>query len=418
MRSILFRQAAVEHQHERLHGEVLVLPKGISLIIAAVLCVWLITFAVFLGKGSYTHQATVTGWLEPTQGVLRVFAQGNAGKIKQILVSEGDKVSAGQPLLIVNGDRMLAGGDSLEQLLLDEYASQQVLLQQRLKRLDSAHKVQQRDYQQQYDAAVAELAELKAQLKTLYERKTIVTSRFQKHLNMHKEGHISVTEIDVSKDQLLLLNSDIQALQRTEIQQQSRIQQLYNTLQLIPTNQANERGDIGQKLSDIAQQIAQLHGQRAYIIKADREGIVTNLQANLGQTVQANLPLLTLVPDTTHIEATLLLPVRAAGFVAKGQTLDIRYDAYPYQKFGIHQGEVVSVSDTVLLPGEVNGAPFAINEPVYLVKASLSSAHVKAYGVDMPLRSGMTFSADIQLSTRSLLEWLLEPLYSVKGRLS
>jgi len=40
-----------------------------------------------------------------------------------------------------------------------------------------------------------------------------------------------------------------------------------------------------------------------------------------------------------------------------------------------------------------------------------------AYGNNISLKAGMTFSADVDLSQRTLMEWLMEPLYSITGKL-
>ena len=55
--------------------------------------------------------------------------------------------------------------------------------------------------------------------------------------------------------------------------------------------------------------------------------------------------------------------------------------------------------------------------PLYLKWADLEQNWVSAYGEKLLLKPGTTLSADIKLGQRSLIEWLLEPLYSIKGRL-
>tara|TARA_B100000929_G_scaffold260990_1_gene225517 strand:+ start:31 stop:234 length:204 start_codon:yes stop_codon:yes gene_type:complete len=62
-------------------------------------------------------------------------------------------------------------------------------------------------------------------------------------------------------------------------------------------------------------------------------------------------------------------------------------------------------------------SPVPIQEPVYLVRAELNSRKIEAYGQELSLKIGMTLSADIKLKDRSLLEWLLEPLYTLHGKL-
>jgi membrane fusion protein len=68
------------------------------------------------------------------------------------------------------------------------------------------------------------------------------------------------------------------------------------------------------------------------------------------------------------------------------------------------------------MPGEpASGLVF--QEPVYKVTAALESQHVEAYGKEIPLRPGMILSADVVLDRRSLFEWLLEPVYSLRGKI-
>ena len=52
---------------------------------------------------------------------------------------------------------------------------------------------------------------------------------------------------------------------------------------------------------------------------------------------------------------------------------------------------------------------------MYSVVADLEQQYVEAYGEVLPLLAGMNLSADIELDQRSLLEWLLDPLLSLKG---
>jgi membrane fusion protein len=47
----------------------------------------------------------------------------------------------------------------------------------------------------------------------------------------------------------------------------------------------------------------------------------------------------------------------------------------------------------------------------------LDKTTITAYGRQEPLRVGMTVSADVELDSRRLYEWLLEPLWSLQGRI-
>ena len=122
-----------------------------------------------------------------------------------------------------------------------------------------------------------------------------------------------------------------------------------------------------------------------------------------------------LMPESAVLHALLLVPTRAVGFIQPGQKTWLRFDAFPYQRFGLYQGEVSQLSKAVLMAQDPD-SPVQIQEPVYQVQVKLHQQFIEAYGEQMPLQAGMLLSADIVLEQRSILSWLLEPLISLRGR--
>jgi membrane fusion protein len=119
--------------------------------------------------------------------------------------------------------------------------------------------------------------------------------------------------------------------------------------------------------------------------------------------------------------AYFYVPTRAAGFVEPGQTVKLRYAAYPYQKFGMGEGTVTQVERTPYalqeLPAQIaasviNGSAASTNtpEPVYRVTVALYSQSIDAYGEAHPLKPGMVAEADIVQRSYRLYEQILEPL--------
>ncbi len=58
-----------------------------------------------------------------------------------------------------------------------------------------------------------------------------------------------------------------------------------------------------------------------------------------------------------------------------------------------------------------------VGEPVFSITVRLNQQSVKTYGTELPLQAGMRLDADILQETRRLYEWMLEPLYSISGRM-
>lgn len=414
----LFRTQVVEQKADRLHGDVLLLPRVRHSVLIGLLLIWLLAMAYWLATGTYARKETVTGWLESPAGVVRLYPE-TSGQIKKILVKEGEKVQASQPLIIINGDKTLLDGDKLEGRLLEEFESQRRILAEQIERAGETQQQREDSLRRQAKSIEHNQGLMAEQLSTLDARHTLIKKQLKRYSTKVEKGYISRREYDNVLSQELSVRSDRQGLLVEIGNQREALSQLQTDLLLLPQDAANKLDQLQSSLSELAQKIAQLQGQRAHIITATRAGVVNNLQAREGQFVSPtnSIPLLTLADSVAPLIAHLLVPVRAAGFIAPGQHLDIRYDAFPYQKFGLYQGEIKGVAKTPLLPGELLNTPITLQEPVYRVEAQLYEQGVSAYGQNIYLRSGMTLTADVELAERHLWQWLLEPVYSLRGRL-
>jgi membrane fusion protein len=155
---------------------------------------------------------------------------------------------------------------------------------------------------------------------------------------------------------------------------------------------------------------------RASIV-APADGVVAAVLVEPGQTVTPGMTLATLVPRGASLEAQLFTPSRSIGFLHVGQEVQLRYLAYPHQKFGSHGARVTGISATPLLPAEMGFTPpDGAREPMYRIKAALATQAISAYGRSEPLQSGMQVEADVKLDRRRLIEWIFDPLLSLAGR--
>jgi membrane fusion protein len=113
------------------------------------------------------------------------------------------------------------------------------------------------------------------------------------------------------------------------------------------------------------------------------------------------------------LQAELLVPTRAIGFVQPGQEVKILYDAFPYQHFGTYGGRVIKVAQTILTSSDIS-APVELREPVYKVIVALDQVDIDVHSRRIPLQADMRLSAQIILNHRSLIKWFLDPLASVR----
>ena len=189
----------------------------------------------------------------------------------------------------------------------------------------------------------------------------------------------------------------------------------------LPLRAQSLTASLGRSVSELEQALAESEARRQIVVTAPQAGTVTAIQADLGSTAGNNTPLLTIVPAGSKLEAHLFTPSRSVGFVQAGQAVTLRYQAYPYQKFGHATGTVLSVSKSTLSPGDPGArtaqAAVGREESLYRVVVTLDRQSVTSYGKEQSLQPGMQLQSDILLERRKLYEWALEPLYTLTGRL-
>jgi len=419
----LFRpEVLVEHQSQWL-GTILLEPKISHWMFASLA---LLATAAVLGLlffASYTSKARISGWLVPQQGLVRVFTP-QAGVVTQLHVKEGMAVTKGAPLLSVSTEMQSEALGGTRQEIVRRLTkrrdsmAEEKLVQARLFALQSAdlsRRIAALEDEQKYLAKEIDLQraqlqlneEIEARMRTLRTRDIVTEPRREE-----------------AERERIQQAAKMQNLERTQLALQREALQMQASLRELPFLRATKLAEIDRNVAALEQELAEAEARREIVIVAPQDGTVTGLQIESGGSAQANVPLLNIVPSDTALQAQLFSPSRAIGFLHEGQRVLLRYEAFPYQKFGFHEGVVTSVSRSAISPAEMAQqlvgltALYGANEPVYRVTVDLQQQTVTAYGKPMPLQPGMKLEADVLLESRRLVEWMLEPLFSISGKLS
>jgi membrane fusion protein len=410
----LFRAEAIAYQRDPLRsGEALPVAPGSAGL------TWLLTALVvaavgFLAFGEYARKETVSGFLTPTVGIARVFPP-RAGLIVQVEVREGQHVEEGAPLLTVQVGQSDGQGEDVDASVLQALARQRAALLEQIDLEQARVASEQARLGDRVEGLGRELAALQAQLAAQRARTTVAEEQVTAVRELVSQGYISVVEFKRRQDNFLAQRQNEAALAGQIAEKQSAIVQQRFALEQAPGALAARVSVLRGQAADFEARLAETAGRHAYQLRAPVAGRVSALQARAGMTADPAIPQLAIVPAASVLEAELLVPARAIGFVQPGQRVRLAYAAFPYQRFGLHGGHVRTVSSTLLRPAELVG-PIAIADPSYRVTVALDRQNVAAFGHDFPLGPDMTLQADIVFDRRSLLDWVLEPVLSLRGR--
>jgi hypothetical protein len=189
-----------------------------------------------------------------------------------------------------------------------------------------------------------------------------------------------------------------------------------------PRTHTLDPAEIDRRIGALDLESAAAAARREIVVSAPEDGVVTAIQTESGGGVNTSVPLLSIIPSGSKLKAQLFAPSRVVGFLRPGQRVLLRYEAFPYQKFGQYEGTVTSVSRSAtspsLLSQQVSGLTslFGSNAPVYEINVALARQSVMAYGKPVPLQPGMQLEADVLIEKRRLIEWVLDPIFTLTGK--
>ncbi len=170
-------------------------------------------------------------------------------------------------------------------------------------------------------------------------------------------------------------------------------------------------------LQDFEQKLNQMTSEESYAIHATNDGTISSLVAQVGDRVMPEKLVSSIIPSNSKLQGELFIPSSAIGFIKEGQRVLIKYQAYPYQNFGLHESIIDVIDDSILSPEDIN-LNIGIREPFYRAKVNLKNQYVTAYGSKHPLIPGMLLDVVILGEKRTLLGWILNPIYSLRGSLA
>jgi membrane fusion protein len=411
----LFRQEALDFKKEKLFGEVMqVHHLSYSFLTAVAVCI-AASVIVFAFWGDYTRKAHVVGYLAPSKGLIKVYAP-QAGTLIEKFVVEGRRVTKGDPLFILSTERSSRETPEAQAAAIAQLKQRRESLKEELAKQQSIDQIQYRSLQDRISGMDKELAQIESEMATQRLRLASAESVAVRYQDLLAKGFVAEIQAREKREELLDQQSRLQGLERNRLELERELTSARRELASSQLRFRNQRAAIERNISSLEQELTEHESQRNIVITAPGDGTVTTILVEQGQNANTTNPLLSILPEGAVLEAQLLVPSRAVGFIEPEQTVSLRYQAFPYQRFGSHKGRVREISRTLITPNEAN-LPVNLEESVYRVTVSLDSQAVKAYRQDVPLQSGMLVDADIWLDHRRIVDWIFDPLYSITGRL-
>ena len=417
--SLLFRREVIAAQTASPLGVVrLATPISHQVWTLAALAIATSVFA-WLYFGHYTRREHVTGTLVPQAGLITVTSR-SAGTVTDLQVAEGDVVHAGDALLTISNERSSATLGDTSATISAQLRQQQARLRTDLADTQHLADEQADDLRMQQRMLQAQIQQTDGQIAIEQRQVAQLTDMLHRFEALGTQGYASALDIQQQRSQELDAESQVKSLMKQRSENEEQLKSLSDQLTQLPLTTAAKLNDLHRQIDQDEQSLAQNEADRAVVLRAPEDGVVSSVLIKPGQAVTAGQSLLAVMPQRSQLQAQLLVPSSAIGFVHVGTPVALHYQAFPSEKFGVQHGNVVSISRSALTPSEITTllGQQAPTEALYRVQVRLATQSVEAYGKPELLKPGMSFDADLLLDRRRMIEWIFEPLYGMGHRMA
>jgi len=404
-----------------------------------------VTFGIFGTWATFAplESAALAPGVVTVQSYRKTVQHLEGGIVKELLARDGDMVSAGEPLIILDDTqiraeygmtrsqlvaaqameaRLQAERDRLEQIDFSD------MLENNSKRAVEAREGETQVFNARRGSRLGETAVLQKRIGQLNEQISGLQSMIQtkRSLESSYKGEISeLTELlaegFVDKQRLLEQERKLDMLRAEVADHQSevtktRLQISETELQILQLNKdfnsevVAQLAEVQTKVFDLQEKMAALEDRLSRIvIRAPDDGMILGMTVHtIGGVVSPATPLLDIVPSVSDLVVEAQVSPIDIDRVSVGKDADIRFSAFNSSTTPVIKGEVVHVSADRLI-NEETGMPY------YLARVSMTEEGAKALG-SLRLQPGMPAEVLINTGERTMLQYLVQPATDAVAR--
>lgn len=382
--------------------------------------------------------AVADGKLVP-ESYLKIVQPSEPGIIKEILVHEGETVSAGQVLMRM--DAMISDAD----LSATTTAYERKRLQ--LERIDA--EITNNPFQPDFQVSPALIKEIELQYQANQDALTATLEEEHSRLNKAKQEMATANQQLKSIESILpyyheqekayeilvkkgFVGELLEAEKRRELIEkeqematqihviasaQASIEQSHKKIKQIKADYARqlylERNEVQIEIDKLTKEIEKQRHKRSLLeLKAPSDGVIKDLATHTsGTVVQPGTVLASLVPHKENMKVEVWVSNEDVGFVHPGQPVKLKFSAYSFQKYGMGRGVVEHVSADAQSTEEARDQGVSGQQALrYKALVKLVGNALEMDGVSYPLSVGMQTTAEIVLGDRTVAEYLLSPV--------
>ena len=397
-----FRKEVMRRREETLIGPLLIVNTVSWANVSMYLSVACGAAIIIVGTATSPGSITAEGVLSVEEGVVQIVAP-RAGNIYSDSVIEGERVSAGQTIVTVAIDDVGWDGKAAGKINNDALEAEEKLAEQRLVAARAKFKSDEASSQIRARELISQITAAEERRRGLDALIAKMAASYDIARQVAARGFVSQQDL-VRREEALLDRKDALAVQQRDSDtDRGELQRLSEQRQAAREENTLATAELTASRMRLRQARAEQSLKQGYELRATRAGIVRNLEARVGDHVDAGATLAIIAPSKEGAWiARLELDDRAAALIQEGDSLALTLSAFPPTRYGYLPGKILRIQRTPKVPNKPSA-------PTYRAVASVNTTGLLARRSPVRLVDGMTVRASISLTGIGLLDRLRQP---------
>ena len=419
----IFRKEVLENQKIKWLGKALLVsgyPSWLVGVFSALFFILILTGIIF---GQYTRRIEVDGEIISRQQAITLFSP-QQGLITRAFLQAGQRVKKDDPIYEIDVSRTTSNG-KVSQRGAEAINQQLFLTSQIMEKIAQNKQASLNSLRQQltrYREAYAQSQKLVGSASRGLKDMRNSMGNYDDYL---RRGLINKEQFNNQRYLFYQQQSSWQSLNTQLIQESLQIINIETEIATKSADFDNQYAEYAVKCSELQRQLAEVNASGTLIITAPEDGSVENMVYTEGQMVSPGDSLAQLMPGgKPDFQLVLWLPDSSVPYVSSGDKVNLRYEAYPYEKFGQFPGHIQSVSQIPASMKELSmyssiapANPAAPGQAYYKTLVALDRDSLTHPDKTLSWSNGMKAKTTLFLEKRPLYQWILSPYYDIRRSL-
>jgi hemolysin D len=209
------------------------------------------------------------------------------------------------------------------------------------------------------------------------------------------------------------LGSDIKQAKLRLLEAQSSSNSVTQAGKLAVLKSQEQLKDLQTQITTLKSDIAQTYSQiisiklqlQQRVVRSPIDGVIFELPITKpGAVLQPSQRIAQIAPQNVGFVLKAKMPSQDSGFLKVGMPVKIKFDAYPFQEYGIVPGKVTWISPDSKVSQSLQG-----NIDNFDLEISLNHQYVQNGTKRIPLTPGQTANAEVIIRQRRVIDFVLDP---------